>query len=344
MHIETTPFGSAEGQEITCFRLTNDSGAVVQLINYGAIITSVEVPDRNGQRANVTLNFPNLDGYLQRHPYFGATVGRFANRIGFGKFQLDGKSYSLANNLGQHHLHGGNVGFDKKIWTGVATQSDDSLCVTFQTVSPDGEEGYPGRLEVSTQYRWSNANELSIEFTATTDKTTILNLTNHGYWNLAGAGSGDILGTRLQLFCDRILAVDDAIIPTGQLLSVEGTPLDFRQVRAIGERIELLPHTKGYDHCLVVNGSPGTLRRAALAIDPGSGRVMEVMTTQPGMQLYTGNHLGGSASSGGFRQYEGFCLETQAFPDAPNKPEFPSSQLRPGEKYKQTTVHKFSIV
>lgn len=344
MRIETSPFGKSDGQEITCYRLINDSGAVVKLINYGAICTSVEVPDRSGQQANVMLSFPSLDGYLQRHPYFGATVGRFANRIGFGTFQLEGKRYSLATNLGEHHLHGGNVGFDKKIWTGTTTQTDDSLVVAFHAISPDGDEGYPGRLAVTAQYRWSNDNELSFEFSATTDQTTVLNLTNHGYWNLAGAGCGDILGTRLQLFCDRFLAVDDALIPTGRLDSVEGTPLDFRQVHAIGERIELLPKTKGYDHCLVVNGEPGTLRRAALAVDPGSGRVMEVMTTQPGMQLYTGNHLGGSESSGGFRQHEGFCLETQAFPDAPNKPHFPSSQLKPGEKYQQTTVHKFSVL
>ncbi|MCC6507598.1 MAG: galactose mutarotase [Pirellulaceae bacterium] len=334
MKIETSDFGvTTDGQKVSLYTLTNSAGNVVQLTNYGAIITKVEVPDRSGKKANVMLGFPNLAGYLERHPYFGATVGRYANRIAGGKFQIDGKTYTLVTNNGPNHLHGGTVGFDMKVWQAETKQTADALVVVFRTESADGEEGYPGRLQVMAEYTWTNANELTFAFTATTDKPTVVNLTNHGYWNLAGAGQGNVLGTQLQLFCDRYLSVDDTLIPTGQLANVEGTPLDFRQPRTIGERIEMLPQTKGYDHCLVVNGAASTLRPAAKAVEPLSGRVMEVFTTQPGMQLYTGNHLSGAASAGGFKQHEGFCLETQHFPDSPNKPEFPTSLLRPGEKY-----------
>ncbi len=344
MKIETSDFGTTpDGQKVSLYTLTNAAGNVVQLTNYGAIITKVEVPDRAGKKANVMLAFSTLEGYLERHPYFGATVGRYANRIAGGKFQIDGKTYTLVTNNGPNHLHGGTVGFDKKVWQAETSQTAEALQVTFKTFSPDGEEGYPGRLEVIAQYTWNNNNELTFAFTATTDKPTVLNLTNHGYWNLAGAGNGNILGTELQLSCDRFLSVDDTLIPTGPLTSVEGTPLDFRTPRTIGERIEKLPQTKGYDHCFVVNGQYGTMRPAAKAIEPVSGRVMEVFTTQPGMQLYTGNHLSGSASNGGFKQHEGFCLETQHFPDSPNKPEFPTTLLKPGEKYYEATTHKFSV-
>ena len=344
MKIEVGDFGTTpDGQKTSLYTLTNAAGNVVQLTNYGAVITKVEVPDRQGKRANVMLAFPTLTGYLERHPYFGATVGRYANRIAGGKFQIEGKTYSLVTNNGPNHLHGGTVGFDKKVWKAETEQSADALRVTFRTESADGEEGYPGRLEVTAQYTWSNSNELTFAFTATTDKSTVINLTNHGYWNLAGAGHGNVLNTELHLFCDRYLSVDDTLIPTGQLTSVEGTPLDFRQPRKIGERIELLPQTKGYDHCFVVNGAAGTMRPAAKAVEPTSGRVMEVFTTQPGMQLYTGNHLSGAASAGGFKQHEGFCLETQHYPDSPNKPDFPTTLLRPGEKYYEATMHKFSV-
>lgn len=344
MKIETSEFGTTpEGQKVSLYTLTNAAGNVVQLTNYGAIITKVEVPDRDGKKANLMLGFPTLDGYLGRHPYFGATVGRYANRIAGGKFSIDGQTYTLVTNNGPNHLHGGTVGFDKKLWSAETKQTDKALIVTFRTTSADGEEGYPGRLDVAAEYSWSNDNELSFTFSAKTDKPTVVNLTNHGYWNLAGAGSGDILGTELKLFCDRYLAVDDTLIPTGQIASVEGTPLDFRQVHKIGERIDMLPQTKGYDHCYVVNGAPGSLRPAARAVDPKSGRVMEVFTTQPGMQLYTGNHLGGAASAGGFKQHEGFCLETQHYPDSPNKPEFPTTLLKPGQEYRETTLHKFSV-
>jgi len=345
MKIDISDFGTTpDGQKVALYTLTNSAGNVVQLTNYGAIITKVEVPDRAGQRANVMLSFPKLEGYLERHPYFGATVGRYANRIAGGRFQIDGKTYSLVTNNGPNHLHGGTIGFDKKVWTAETQQTDQALKVIFRTFSPDGEEGYPGRLDITAEYTWSNNNELTFTFVATTDKATVVNLTNHGYWNLSGAGHGNILGTELQLSCDRFLSVDDTLIPTGQLTSVEGTPLDFRSVHKIGERIDQLPQTKGYDHCFVVNGQPGTLRAAARAVDPASGRVMEVFTTQPGMQLYTGNHLSGAASAGGFKQHEGFCLETQHYPDSPNKPDFPTTLLKPGQTYRESTMHKFSVV
>lgn len=344
MKIDTSEFGTTpEGQKVSLYTLTNASGNVVQLTNYGAIITKVEVPDRDGKKANLMLGFPTLEGYLGRHPYFGATVGRYANRIAGGKFSIDGKTYTLVTNNGPNHLHGGTVGFDKKVWSAETKQTENALQVTFRTTSPDGEEGYPGSLDVTAEYSWSNDNELQFSFSATTDKATVVNLTNHGYWNLAGAGSGDVLDTELKLFCDRYLAVDDTLIPTGQIASVEGTPLDFRQTHKLGERIDMLPQTKGYDHCFVVNGQPGTLRPAARAVDPKSGRVMEVFTTQPGVQLYTGNHLGGGPSAGGFKQHEGFCLETQHYPDSPNKPEFPTTLLKPGQQYRETTMHKFSV-
>lgn len=344
MKIDVADFGNtADGQKISLFTLTNASGNVLQLTNYGAIITKVEVPDRTGKKANVMLAFPKLEGYLERHPYFGATVGRYANRIAGGKFQIDGKTYTLVTNNAPNHLHGGTVGFDKKVWSAETKQTDKALVVTFRTTSADGEEGYPGLLDVTAEYTWSNDNELTFAFTATTDKSTVVNLTNHGYWNLNGAGSGNILDTELQLSCDKYLSVDDTLIPTGQLTSVEGTPLDFRQMHKLGERIDVLSQTKGYDHCFVVNGPAGTLRPAARAVDPRSGRVMEVFTTQPGVQLYTGNHLSGTPSSGGFGQHDGFCLETQHFPDSPNKPEFPTTLLKPGETYRETTMHKFSV-
>jgi aldose 1-epimerase len=344
MKLEKSDFGKTpEGQQIHLYTLTNVHGNVVQLTNYGAIVTKVEVPDRQGKRANVMLAFPNLEGYLQRHPYFGATVGRYANRIAGGKFQIDGKTYTLVTNNGPNHLHGGTVGFDKLVWDAEEIRGDGLLGIRFSVTSPDGDEGYPGKLDVVAEYTWNNDNELKFTFQATTDKTTVVNLTNHGYWSLAGAGNGDVLGTELQLNCDHYLAVDDTLIPTGEIPAVEGTPLDFRQPRKIGERIQMLPQTKGYDHCLVVNGPRGTLRKAARAVEPTSGRVMEVYTTQPGMQLYTGNHLGGGASSGGFAQHEGFCLETQHYPDSPNQPAFPTTHLKPGEKYEETTMHKFSV-
>jgi aldose 1-epimerase len=338
MSIESRSFGSVEGNDITLYELRNASGNCVKLTNYGAIIVSVEVPDRDGKVANVNLGYKELDGYKERHPYFGSTVGRFCNRIAGGKFELDGKSYSLAINNGPNHLHGGTIGFDKLVWSAEAFESGDKSGVRFSVVSPDGQEGYPGELTIRAEYTWNDRNELTYEFEATTDAPTVLNLTNHAYWNLAGEDAGNVLDQEVKLNCDRYLVVDGDLIPTGELAKVEGTSLDFSEFRRLGERIDDYPDTKGYDHCYVVNGEAGKeVRTCGIARDPGSGRVMEVLTTQPGMQLYTGNHLGG-----GYEPYSGFCLETQHYPDSPNKPDFPSTRLDPGKTFRETTTHRFS--
>ncbi len=344
MTISTQDFGTTpDGKRVFLYTLKNVEGNVVKLTNYGAIITSVEVPDRSGIKANVSLGFPDLAGYLERHPYFGATVGRYCNRIAGGKFELDGKVYSLVTNNGPNHLHGGTVGFDKLVWSAEEMKSDQEVGIRFRVTSPDGQEGYPGTLEVTAEYTWSNDNQLRIRFRATTDKPTVVNLTNHAYWNLAGAGKGNVLNHDLQLFCEQYLAVDDTLIPTGEFAAVNGTPLDFRQPRKIGERIALLPATKGYDHCYVINGQPSKLLQTAIVREPTSGRVLEISTTQPGVQLYTGNHLGGTPSNGGFKQHEGFCLETQHYPDSPNRPAFPTAVLKPGQVFEETTIMKFSV-
>jgi aldose 1-epimerase len=336
MTIHRAAFGiTPEGHSVNLFTITNSLGYSISLIDYGAILVTVKVPDRNGQAANVNLGYSKLDGYLTRHPYFGATVGRFCNRIGGGIFSLDGQVFTLATNHGSCHLHGGICGFDKLMWK--ATELTDGI--QFEMTSPHGQEGYPGNLRVTTVYKWNDNNQLTIQFTAQTDKPTVLNLTNHAYWNLTGAGNGDVLQHRLRLNCDQYLMVDATLIPTGEIALVAGTGLDFRQWHAIGERIALFPATKGYDHCYVINGPPATLRTAGRVEEPQSGRVMEVATTQPAMQLYTGNHL-----SGEFCQHAGFCLETQHFPDAPNKPQFPTTRLNPGESFSQTTVYGFSTL
>jgi aldose 1-epimerase len=314
-------------------------------MDYGATLIGVETPDRAGKNANITLGFPTLTGYLQRHPYFGSTVGRYANRIAGGKFTLDGTSYTLATNNGPNHLHGGRKGFDALRWTAEPVTGPELVGVKFSLTSPDGDEGYPGTLRASVTYTLSNGNELRIEYEARTDKLTVVNLTNHAYWNLAGAGSGDILKHELRIAADRYLPIDDTSIPTGELAAVKGTPLDFTEPHAIGERIAELkqePHkTKGYDHCYVLRGQDGKLALAAHVKEPTSGRVMEVYTTEPGVQLYCGNFLDGSPSAGGYQQHEGFCLETQHYPDSPNKPRFPSTVLRPGQTYRSVTMHRF---
>ena len=339
MNLQRSDFGKTDdGQAISLFTLTNSLGNSVTVTDYGAILVSVNVLDRNDQLANVNLGYSTLDGYLARHPYFGSTIGRFCNRIAGGQFHLDGKNYKLAINNGPNHLHGGIVGFDKLFWCSTEIKSDNAIGMRFQLRSPDGQEGYPGNLEVVADYLWNDANELTFVFRATTDAPTVVNLTNHAYWNLSGANSGSVIDHQLQLQCGRFLAVDDSLIPTGQLSDVAGTPFDFRQPRAIGERIAQLPSTKGYDHCYVVDGQAGQLRLAGRALDSKSGRTMEVLTTQPGMQLYTGNHLDGE-----FVQHAGFCLETQHYPDAPNQPAFPTTRLNPGERFEQTTMHRFGV-
>jgi aldose 1-epimerase len=345
---QASPFGkTTDGQVVNVHTLENSSGVRVRLIDYGATLISVETPDKIGKSANITLGFPMLEGYLQRHPYFGSTVGRYGNRIAGGKFTLDGKTYTLATNNGANHLHGGKKGFDAVLWKSEPVKTPDAIGVKFTLASPDGDEGYPGKLDMSVTYTLSNNNALRIDYVATTDKPTVVNLTNHAYWNLAGAGSGDILKHELTLAADRYLPIDDTSIPTGELAAVKGTPFDFTTPHTIGERIRELkkePHkTRGYDHCFVLRGQSGQLSFAARAKDPTSGRVMEIYTTEPGVQLYCGNFLGGGAGEGGYKQHDAFCLETQHYPDSPNKPSFPTTVLRPGETYRSTTEHRFSV-
>ncbi|QDV68228.1 Aldose 1-epimerase precursor [Rosistilla carotiformis] len=342
MKIEQFPFGmTTDGQPVTRFKLTNDHGNSVELIDRGATIVSVNVPDREGKLANVNLGFSSLEGYLQRHPYFGSTVGRVCNRIANGQFSIDGRQYQVAKNLGAHHLHGGLVAFDALMWTAEPIQTPSHVGVRMRLVSPDGDEGYPGKLDTTVEFTWNDDNELAYAFTAQTDAPTHLNLTNHAYWNLAGSGTARTHIVTIQ--ADQSLEVNDDLIPTGRQIDVAGSVLDFREPQAIGDRIDQLPETKGYDHCYVVRGTPGQLRSAALAVDPSSGRTMEVLTTQPCMQLYTGNHLSGQADAGGFGQHEAFCFETQHPPDAANQPAFASTRLNPGETFRETTVHRFGL-
>ena len=335
-----------DGSSARIYTLTNKNGVEARITNYGGILISLKAPDRNGEMADVVLGFDSLAGYLANPgPFFGALIGRYANRIGHARFSLDGMEYHLEKNDGENSLHGGAHGFDKRVWSSRALP-DDGVELTY--LSKDGEDGYPGNLTVKVTYHLTSNNELRIDYSATTDKDTVVNLTNHAYFNLKGAGSGDILNHRLMLNADRFTPVDSGLIPTGELRSVNGTPFDFRKATAIGARIEQndeqLKLGKGYDHNWVVNGGSG-LRFAARVEEPESGRVLEVYTTQPGVQLYTGNFLDGSIQGKGGKTYgrrSGFCLETQHFPDSVNHPGFPSVILRPGQTYRQITSFKFS--
>jgi aldose 1-epimerase len=320
----------------------------MQVTDFGARLVALDVPDRNGKLANVTLGFDSAEKYAAHSAFFGCTTGRFANRIAKGKFTLDGNEYKLAVNNGPNHLHGGTKGLDKYVWKGESVHSSSSAGAKFTLRSPDGDEGYPGTLDVTVAIVLTEANEVRIDYAAKTiDKPTVLNLTNHAYWNLAGAGSGDVLGHNLFVAADNSLAVDGGLIPTGAFAPVKGTALDFTEPRELGARISELkkgtPNPAGYDHCYVLRGQKGELALAGRAEDPDSGRVMEVYTTEPGMQLYTGNFLDGEPRNGGHKQHWAFCLETQHFPDSPNKPEFPTTVLRPGQTYAQTTVYKFLV-
>jgi len=350
MSIQKASFGKTpDGVEIDRYTLANSHGLTVRIITYGAIVTSVETPDRDGRPGEVTLGFETLDGYLAGHPYFGAIAGRVANRIAAGRFRIGGVEYQLATNNGPNHLHGGVKGFDKAIWKAKPVEGKDRVGVKLTHLSPDGDEGYPGNLSVTVVYTLTEANELNIDYTAETDKATPINLTNHAYWNLADGGKTNVLGNRLTLNADRYLPVDSGSIPTGELRPVKGTPMDFIHEAALGARIEQVGGTPGgYDHCYVLNklppgGDPLTL--AAKVVEPTSGRVMEVYTTEPGLQLYTGNYLDGTLKSRGdvYEKRHGFCLEAQHFPDSINQPSFPSTLLAPGETYRQTTVYKFSV-
>ncbi len=346
MEIVTRAFGKTRsGDEVTQFICRNSNGYVLEMIDYGATVTAFRAPDRNGKLENVTLSCSDMAGYEACSSYFGSSVGRYCNRIAKGKFSIDGTEYTLAANNGANHLHGGKVGFDKRMWTGekIAYDNADLVGVRFTLISQDGDEGYPGKLDVSVEYTLNNANELKIEFTATTDKPTHVNLTNHNYWNLCGAGSGEVKNHVLQLECDQYTPVDAESIPTGKLASVEGTPFDFRTATPIGARLgEIKAEPVGYDHNFVLR-STDEMKLAATVHCPESGRKMEIHTSQPGIQFYTGNYLDGQPGSGGFEQYGAFCLETQHFPDSPNQSAFGSTLLKPGEKYRETTVHKFSI-
>lgn len=344
----TADFGMLEGQLVKLFTLTNASGAQVSITEYGGIVVSLKVPDRDGNLGDVALGYDNLDAYVQDTPYFGAITGRYANRIAAGRFEIDGAAYELPVNNGPNSLHGGIKGFDKVVWKGEPTAPGDG--VAFRYVSVDGEEGYPGKLDATVTYTWTDANELKIEYLASTDKPTVINLTNHSYFNLKDGGASTILEHELMINADRYTPVADAgAIPTGELASLDGTPLDFREATVIGERIEeeneQLGFGSGYDHNYVLNASEEDITVAATVYDPSSGRVMEVLTEEPGVQFYSGNFLDGHHVGKGGVAYErrsGLCLETQHFPDSPNQPNFPSTVLRPGETYATSTIYRFS--
>jgi aldose 1-epimerase len=344
------PFGKLpDGRAVERFTLTNAHGMEVKAITYGGIITSLRVPDRGGQMADVVLGFDSIDGYLKNDPFFGAIIGRYGNRIAKGQFTLDGHTATLAKNNGPNHLHGGTKGFDKLLWTAEPVAGKNA--VAFTLTSPDGDEGYPGTLKVRVTYTLTDANALVVDYEATTDKTTVVNLTQHSYFNLAGEGSGDILGHQLMINADRYTPVDAGLIPTGELAPVQGTPFDFRTPTAIGARINQddpqLKNGKGYDHNWVLTRKGAGLSLAARAVEPKSGRTLEVTTTEPGVQFYAGNFLDGTIKGKGGHVYalrNGFCLETQHFPDSPNQPKFPSTMVKPGQKYTSQTVFTFGTV
>jgi aldose 1-epimerase len=344
-------FGKTEdGRPVDLYILANDSGMEAAITNYGATVVSLKVPDRLGKLADVVLGYDNVSDYASGKAYFGAIIGRYGNRIAHGKFELGGASYTLARNDGENHLHGGNQGFNKRLWTAKDVSGGAGRALELTYVSKDGEEGYPGNLSVRVVYTLTSHDELKIDYSATTDKPTVVNLTNHSYFNLAGEGNGDILQHQLMIHADRFTPVDATLIPTGELRKVRGTPFDFSTPTAIGARIndddEQLKFAKGYDHNWVLTaGKPGTLALAARLYESKSGRVLEVWTTQPGIQFYTGNFLnadvhGKSGKTYGFRS--ALCLETQHFPDSPNHPGFPSTVLEPGQHYHSITVYKFS--
>lgn len=333
-----------EGEYVTAYTLTNSNGISATVLDYGAILTDLLVPDRGGKLADINLACANYESYVNESPYFGAIVGRYGNRIANGKFTLDNEEYTLAVNNGPNHLHGGIKGFDKVIWEAEEMVDGDSASVTFSYVSADGEEGYPGTLTCSVSYTLNNDDELFFDYTATTDKATPVNLTQHSYWNLAGHDAGTILDHELTLNASNYTPVDDTLIPTGEIASVKGTPFDFTTPETIGARIGQIEG--GYDHNFVLDSQDGSLALAARVKDPSSGRIMEIYTTEPGVQFYTAGGMDGSfAGKDGvvYQKFGAFCLETQHYPDSPNQPTFPSCILRPGETYRHTTMHKFSV-
>jgi aldose 1-epimerase len=345
--VASAPWGkTAAGEEVHLFTLKNAAGMEVRLTNYGGIIVSLTAPDRQGKFADVVLGFDSLEPYLGKHPHFGCITGRYANRIGGATFEIDGVRSSVAKNSGRNHIHGGVQAFDKKVWKAKTFEEGGRCGLILTYTSPDGEEGFPGTLNCTITYTLADDNSLTIDYTATSDKPTVVNLTNHSYFNLGGEGSGDVLAHEMMIPADFFTATDDELIANGEILSLKGTPLDFTEPHPIGERINAdfkpLVQGKGYDHNYVLKGTG--LKLAARVRDQGTGRIMEVRTTDPGVQLYTGNHLKGLAGKGGhvYPARHGFCLETQKFPNSPNHSHFPSATLRPAETYRHTTVFKFS--
>lgn len=342
-------FGSADGKDVSIYTLRNKSGMEARITNYGGILVSLLVPDRSGKLADVVLGYDSLSSYLKQTQYFGALVGRFANRIGHARFALEGKEYILAPNDGPNQLHGGIRGFNRAVWDVDESTPPTEPILVLSYLSKDGEEGYPGNLRVKVVYSLSDSNELRIDYTATTDKPTVLNLTHHSYFNLAGQGVGDILNETVMINADHFTPIDSGLIPTGEIRAVQGTPMDFRTPNVIGARInekdDQLRLGRGYDHNWVLNRNGDGLSFAARVSEQTSGRIMEVWTTQPGIQFYTGNFLDGSSIGKGGIAYKyrtGLCLETQHFPDSPNRPEFPSCILRPGETFTSSTIYRFS--
>ncbi len=340
---------TTDGTEVQLFTLTNANGAKASITNFGGILTSLMVPDKDGKLGDVILGFDNVSGYqspefLKSGPYFGALIGRYGNRIKGGKFSLDGKEYTLAKNNGPNTLHGGKVGFDKVVWTAEPETSADGQSLKLTYLSKDGEEGYPGNLSVTVVYTLTADNALKIDYTATTDKATPINLTNHAYFNLNHGAGKDILAHEVTIPADRYTVVDDGLIPTGELRPVKGTAFDFTTPHAIGERIGQVPG--GYDHNWVLNNATGKQHAAAMVYEPVSGRTLEVTTDEPGIQFYTGNFLDGTLTGKGGTVYgknAGFCLETQHFPDSPNQPAFPRTVLQPGDTYHSVSVYKFGV-
>ena len=337
-----------DGKTPFLYTLKNKNGMEVTITNYGGIVVSLFAPDSHGMMKDVVLGYDSLSSYLVNNPYFGAIIGRYGNRIDKGRFTLNGTEYKLATNNGANHLHGGLVGFDKVLWDVSDIEGEPGRSLVMRYISHDGEEGYPGTLSVRVVYALSDSNELKIDYEAKTDKPTVVNLTHHSYFNLSGTGKGDILGHELQILADMFTPVDEGLIPTGELRAVKGTPMDFTIPATIGARIDAndgqIRRAGGYDHNWVLNKPAGTFGLAARAADNTSGRVMEVWTTEPGLQFYSGNFLDGSNMGKGGISYKyryGFCLESQHFPDSPNKPSFPSTVLRPGETYNSSTVYRF---
>ncbi len=349
MKIEKRAFGTVDGRPVDLYTLTNGNGVTVRITNYGGIVTEIHTPDNDGRLADVVLGYKDLDDYVKNNPFFGCIVGRYGNRIAKARFQLDGTTYTLAANNGPNHLHGGRVGFDKVVWDAETVEGPDKVGVMLKYTSKDGEEGYPGTLQTRVTYTLDNDNRLRIDYQAVTDKKTVVNLTNHSYFNLKDAGATPVLEHKLMLNADQFTPVDETLIPTGELRPVEGTPFDFREPTPIGARIQAdnqqIRFGGGYDHNFVINGDAGELRPAAKVFEPSTGRVMEVWTTEPGVQFYSGNFLDGSITGKNgavYGQRHAFCLETQHYPDSPNQPDFPSTVLEPGEEYKTTTIYKFT--